>query len=396
MSISRTDRSLLADWWFTIDRVLLAALLALAAAGSVLSLAASPAMALKRGFPTFYFFERHLAFTAIAVAILLAVSLASPAAIRRIALLLLVAGVAAMAAVLVIGPEINGARRWLRVAGYSLQPSEFAKPAFIVLAAWLLAETQRRDDMPATALAFGLLAVFEALLLLEPDVGQALLVAIVFGSMFVLAGGSLKLIAAMAVAGAAVGVMAYQTFPHVRARIDRFITPGSGDTFQTDRALQSFIEGGFLGRGPGEGTIKHVLPDAHTDFIFAVIAEEYGVLTCLVLVGLYALIVIRGLFHAIDARSPFVRLAVAGLALLIGVQAMVNIGVNVGLLPAKGMTLPFISNGGSSLLAIGISAGMLVGLTRGGRDDRRLRRGTAMPTTSREQQDQTLGGIRIS
>lgn len=396
MRISRTDRSVLADWWFTIDRVLLTAVLALAAAGCVLSLAASPAMALKRGFPTFYFFERHLGFAALAVAILLAVSMTSPASIRRIALLLLVAGVAAMAAVLVIGPEINGARRWLRVAGHSLQPSEFAKPAFVVIAAWLLAETQRRDDMPATALAFGLLAVFEVLLLLEPDVGQALLVGLVFGGMFVLAGGSLKLIAAMAAAAAAVGVMAYQTFPHVRTRIDRFIAPGSGDTFQTDRALQSFIEGGFLGRGPGEGTIKHVLPDAHTDFIFAVIAEEYGVLACLVLVGLYALIVIRGLFHAIEARSAFIRLATAGLALLIGVQAMVNIGVNIGLLPAKGMTLPFISNGGSSMLAIGIGAGMLVGLTRRAHDDRRVRRGASLPPPHREPQGQAFKGTRAT
>jgi cell division protein FtsW len=396
MTISRTDRSLLADWWFSVDRVLLTALLALAAAGVVLSLAASPAMALKRGFPTFYFFERHLAFTALAVAIMLAISIATPAAVRRIALVLLVAGVAAMAAVLVIGPEINGARRWLRIAGHSLQPSEFAKPAFIVLVAWLMAETQRRDDVPGTALAFGLLAVFETLLLLEPDVGQSLLIAVVFGAMFVLAGGSLTLILAMLAAGAAVGVMAYQTFPHVRARIDRFVTPGSGDTFQTDRALQSFIEGGFFGRGPGEGTIKHVLPDAHTDFIFAVIAEEYGVLACLVLVGLYALIVIRGLFHALDAPSPFIRLATAGLALLIGVQAMVNIGVNIGLLPAKGMTLPFISNGGSSLVAIGISAGMLVGLTRAARHGVRASRAMRASPTLRTPEHHSLKGTTPS
>ncbi len=382
MTLSRTDQSLLAAWWFSVDRVLLTALLALAAGGVVLSLAASPAMALKRGFPTFYFFERHLGFTLVAVVFLLAVSLLTPAAIRRLALVLLVVGLAAMTAVLVIGPEVNGARRWLRFGGHSLQPSEFAKPAFVVLSAWLLAETARRDDVPAIGLAFGLLALFEGLLLAEPDVGQALLSGIVFAAMFVMSGGSLKLVAALASAATAVGVMAYQTFPHVRGRIDRFLTPGGGDNFQTDRALQSFIEGGFFGRGPGEGTIKHVLPDAHTDFIFAVIAEEYGVLACLVIAGLFALVVLRGLMHALDARDGFVRLAVAGLSLLIGVQAMVNMGVNVGLLPAKGMTLPFISNGGSSILAVGLTAGMLVGLTRTRSGGSRTRRASTTAAAS--------------
>jgi cell division protein FtsW len=377
MSFSRTDQSHFASWWFSVDRVLLTALIALLAAGIVLSLAASPAMALKRGFPTFFFFERHVVFALGALGTMLVVSFLSPPAIRRCALALLIVAIAAMAAVLVIGPEINGARRWLRLGGHSLQPSEFAKPAFVVLCAWLLAETERRHDVPATTMAFVLLALFEVLLLLEPDVGQSLLSAIVFGAMFLLAGGSLKLVAALISAGAVAGVMAYQTFPHVRGRIDRFLSPGTGDTFQTDRALQSFTEGGFFGRGPGEGTIKHILPDAHTDFIFAVVAEEYGVLACLVVVGLFMLVVARGLMHALDTRDPFVRLAASGLALLLGVQAMVNMGVNIGLLPAKGMTLPFISNGGSSMLAVGITAGMLLALCRSGE------RASQVPRTSR-------------
>jgi len=364
MRLSRAERSILSDWWFTVDRVLLAAILVIIGAGLLLSLAASPSIALKRGLPTFYFVERHLVFALAAVAVMLGVSLLSPAGVRRLALGLLVAALLLMVLVLVTGAEINGARRWLHVAGYSLQPSEIAKPAFVVISAWLLAESERRPDMPATVLAVALFALLTGLLALQPDVGQALLVSLVWCALFLLAGKPVRWFL-VSLAGLAAGLAAaYLSLAYVRGRVDRFLFPGAGDTYQTDRALQSFIEGGFFGKGPGEGTVKTVLPDAHTDFIFAVIAEEYGILACLVVVGLFALVTVRVFSRQLGEPDAFARLAAAGLALLVVLQATFNMAVNVGLVPAKGITLPFISSGGSSTLASGLAIGMLLAVTR--------------------------------
>ena len=364
MRISRTDRSLIGQWWLSIDRPLVSALLALAAAGVVLSLASSPAVAIRKGLSPLYFAERQMLFTAAGVAIMLAVSLLSPRAIRRLALALFAASIAGMIAVVAVGDEINGARRWLRIAGFSLQPSELAKPAFVVLAAWALSESERRPDMPALPIAFALLGLLLALLVLQPDIGQSLLVAAVWLALFLMTGRSglwaLGLGGAVAMGTAA----AYASFHHVRLRIDRFLAPVRGDNSQLDRAHQSFAEGGLFGRGPGEGTIKTVLPDAHTDFVFAVVAEEFGAFACLVLVLLLATVVLRPLLRAIGERDGFKRYGAVGLSLLIGFQALINLGTNVGMLPAKGMTLPFVSVGGSSTLAIAITCGMLIALSR--------------------------------
>ena len=368
MRLSRAERSLLADWWFTVDRMLLAAILVIAGAGLLLSLAASPTLAVKRGLPTYYFVERHLVFSLAGVAVMLAVSTLSPRTVRRLALAVMVAALGMMVLVLLTGIEINGARRWLHIAGYSLQPSELAKPAFVVMSAWLFAEAERRPDIPATALACLLYFAFASLLVLQPDVGQTLLVSLIWCALFLLAGQPFKWFLAFVAALSAGLLAAYFTFGYVRWRIDRFLNPSLGDTFQTDRALQSFIEGGFFGKGPCEGTIKTVLPDAHTDFIFAVIAEEYGTLACLVILGLFALVAIR-VFSRQGGRSDgFARLAGVGLALLFVLQAIVNMAVNVGLVPAKGITLPFISSGGSSTLGVGLAMGMLLALTRSGPD----------------------------
>jgi cell division protein FtsW len=364
MRISRAERSLLADWWFTVDRMLLAAILVIAGAGLLLSLAASPAIAIKRGLPTFYFVERHLVFTLASLAVMLAVSVLSPRTVRRLALAVLSAGLALMVLVLLTGIEINGARRWLHVGAYSLQPSELAKPAFVVLSAWLFAEAERRPNMPATALACLLYFAFASLLVLQPDVGQTLLVSLIWCALFLLAGRPLAWFLAFVAALSAGLLAAYFSFGYVRWRIDRFFNPLLGDNFQTERALQSFIEGGFFGKGPGEGTIKTVLPDAHTDFIFAVIAEEYGALACLVIVGLFALVVVRVFSRQLGQPDLFARLSGVGLALLFAMQAIINMAVNVGLVPAKGITLPFISSGGSSTLGVGLAMGMLLALTR--------------------------------
>jgi cell division protein FtsW len=373
MRISRADRSLLGEWWFTFDRVLLTALLTLVAVGLVLSLAASPSVALKKGLPAFYFAERHIVFAAIGVVAMLAVSLLSPRGVRRLALVLFVASIGAMIAVLLSGDEINGARRWLRVAGFSLQPSEFAKPGFAVLCAWAFAESERRSDVPALHLAVAFYVLFAALLVMQPDIGQTLLVSAVWAALFISTGRSLAWGAGLLAAAIAGLAAAYAAFPHVRLRFWRFLTPVTGDNSQLDRAYRSFAEGGFLGRGPAEGTIKTVLPDAHTDFIFAVVAEEYGAIACLAIALVFAVVVLRPLARNVGERDGFIRHATTALALLIGLQALINMAVNVGLIPAKGMTLPFISSGGSSTLAISLTCGMLLALTRRRPDALRLK-----------------------
>ena len=363
MTLSRAEKSVLTDWWFTVDRMLLASILAIAGAGVVLSLAASPAIAVKRGLPTYYFVERQLLFIAAGVALMLAISLLPPARVRRLALVAFAACLLSLLLVLTSGAEINGARRWLHFASYSLQPSEFAKPVFVVLCAWLLAEGRRRPDMPALPLAFALYLVLAGLLALQPDVGQALLVSLVWCALFFLAGGSVAWFLAFLAMLASGFAAAYHSVGYVRLRVDRFLS-GAGESYQTGRARQSFIEGGLFGRGPGEGTIKSVLPDAHNDFIFAVIAEEYGALICLVLLGLFALVVARAFARQMGEDDDFLRLGAMGLALLFGLQAVINMAVNTGLLPTKGMTLPFISIGGSSTLATSLGLGMLLALTR--------------------------------
>ena len=364
MSFSRADRSRLAEWWFTVDRQLIVLIFVLMAAGLLLSLAASPAIAMKRGFATYHFVWRQFVFAGLGAAAMIAVSLLTPAKVRRLALITLIASMAGLVVVLFVGTEINGARRWLPVLHQTIQPSEFAKPGFVVMSAWLFAETKRRPDMPALALACLSLMLIAGLLIAEPDVGQTLLVTFVWGALFVISGQPWMGAVALAVFGAAGAGAAYVMLPHVHARVDLYLAGGTGDHSQVDRALQAFMEGGFFGRGPGEGTVKTVLPDAHTDFIFAVLAEEYGVIACLALLALFAAIVGKAAFRAVNEPDSANRLAIIGLCLLFALQALINMGVNVGLLPAKGMTLPFISAGGSSTLAVSVTLGMLLSLTR--------------------------------
>lgn len=364
MRVSRADRSRLGQWWFTVDHALLFAIFVLAGAGLVLSLAASPAVAIKKGLAPFHFAERHVVFLGVSLIIMLAVSLLDRVAVRRLSLIIFALSLAGLVAVLLTGHEINGARRWLSIAGASLQPSELAKPCFIVLTGWLMAEARQRSDMPAMALAVVLLAAVVGLLVLQPDVGQTTLVSLVWMAQFFLSGQPVVAAAALGGIGAVGLGSAYFTYPHVAARIDRFLFPGVGENTQVERAIRSFTEGGFLGRGPGEGTIKTVLPDAHTDFIFAVVAEEYGVIACLALLALFAFLTLRALSAASREPDAATRLAIQGLAILFGLQALINMAVNVGLMPAKGMTLPFISAGGSSMIGIGLTLGMLLALTR--------------------------------
>lgn len=360
----RADRSALAEWWWTVDRVLVAAIAFLALFGIVFTMAASPPVAAKLGLDQFHFVKRQALFLAVGLGLMVAVSMLDRRQLRRLALVVFVFGIAGMIAALFYGAEIKGARRWVEIAGFSVQPSEFVKPAFVLLAAWLFAEGKRRSDIPGAALATGLMAVFAALLLLQPDVGQTLLAVLVWGALFFMAGMSWLLIAALAGLGIAGFAAAYYLVPHVTERVDLFLDRSSGDSYQIDTALEAFMRGGWLGKGPGEGTIKRVLPDSHTDFIFAVTAEEYGVIVCLLLLALFAFIVLRALHAAFREDDLFTRFAVAGLIVMFGLQSVINMGVNIALLPAKGMTLPLISSGGSSTLAVCYALGMVLGLTR--------------------------------
>jgi cell division protein FtsW len=362
--VSRAERTRFAAWWWTVDKLMVAALATLMLAGIVLSLAASPPVAARLGLDPFYFVNRHVMFLVPAFAVLIATSFLTPRQIRRIALVVFAVGLALVVATLWFGADVKGARRWIVIFGVNVQPSEFVKPAFVILIAWLFGESARRPEMPANTMAIGLVLLVVACVVAQPDFGQAMLVALVWGALFFMAG--MRIIWMAGLGGtAALGIaVAYLTIPHVAQRIQRFLDPGSGDTFQVDTAAESFMRGGWFGTGPGEGTVKRILPDSHSDFPFAVAAEEFGIVLCLVLVALFAFIVIRALAHAMRDDDPFMRFAIAGLAILFGVQSAVNMAVNLHLIPAKGMTLPFISYGGSSMISLAYGMGMLLALTR--------------------------------
>ncbi len=365
MRLTRTDRSVIAEWWFSVDRSMLSAILLLMILGVIVSLAASPAAAQKIGQEPLYFFTRHLLFLVPAVFLLIGCSMLTPKLIRRAGLFLFFGGLILMSLALGQGIEKNGAVRWLIFAGgHSLQPSEFVKAGFVILTAWAFAEAGKRPDMPALSIALALLGAFVGLLVLQPDIGQACLTVLVWSGLFFLAGYSLIWIVLAVAVSAGAFIAAYFSLAHVQSRIDRFLYPSGADTHQTDTALEAFREGGWLGRGPGEGTITPKVPDAYTDYIFAVIAEEFGLIFCLFLVCLYAFIVMRGLAKASRSRDPFIRLALSGLMMLFGFQTLINMAVNVDMLPAKGMTLPFLSYGGSSLTAMALTMGLALGLAR--------------------------------
>jgi cell division protein FtsW len=362
--VSRAERSAFGDWWWTVDRMLLAGLAILMLAGLVFLMAGGPPVAERLGLSTFHFVNRQVMFLIPALFIMIPVSFLSLRHIRRLALLVYAAGMVLILLAFQYGPEIKGAHRWIMIGPLGLQPSEFVKPAFVVLSAWAFSEGARRKDVPGTLLAFLLLPATIIPLILQPDFGQTMLVTIVWCGLFFVAGLHWFWVMGLGGAGLVGIVAAYEFLPHVRARIERFLDKESGDTFQVDTAMESFSRGGWLGRGPGEGTVKRILPDAHTDFIFAVTAEEFGIVVCILLLVVFAIIVLRGLSLARRSEDTFCRLAATGLIFMFGLQACINMMVNVHLMPAKGMTLPFISYGGSSLLSLALGMGFLIALTR--------------------------------
>lgn len=362
---SRTDKSLISEWWWTVDKVLLTSILLLMLAGIILSFAASPPQAARMELSDdFYFVKRHGIFLIGSLIAFLGTSLMPPNIARRLCLLVFVGALMAMIAVLFVGNEVKGATRWIVISGFSLQPSEFIKPAFIVIAAWLFAENTKRKDVPGNILSIMLLIIVTVLLVAQPDFGQTALVLAVWSIMFFMAGMPWFWIICLGVLGIGGAAAAYATVSHVALRVNRFLFPDSGENYQVERAVESFIQGGWFGRGPGEGTIKRSLPDSHTDFVFAVAGEEFGILICLFLVTLFGLVVFRGFIRAVEEEDAFLRLSIVGLVSLFGLQAAINIAVNLSLVPAKGMTLPFLSYGGSSLLSLGFAMGLVLSMTR--------------------------------
>lgn len=363
-SLLRTDKSIIGTWWRSVDRWTLGAVFILILCGITLVSAASPAVAERLGLSPFYFVERHIAFLVPTVFIMIATSLLNSKTLWRAASLALVVSMALIVAAILFGAEIKGATRWVHFFGFSLQPSEFVKPAFAITAAWLIARHQYQEKFPGHQLATGLFGVILLLLLLQPDFGMSFVLASIWGVQIFLSGLPIIWVIVLAGLGAASLVGAYMFFPHVASRVDRFLDPASGDNYQIKKSLESFSNGGLLGTGPAHGQVKMTLPDAHADFIFSVAGEEFGLIATLLLVSVFCFVIVRSFLRIRKSEDLFTVLAVGGLLTQFALQSFIHMGSSLQLLPAKGMTLPFISYGGSSLMALGFGIGALLSLTR--------------------------------
>lgn len=364
----RTDRTAVSSWFWTIDRVLLGLLLLLMSVGIVAVLSASPAAAHRYSggsvrLPEMMYFQRHLFWVAVSIPVLIATSMLPLQWLKRVCVASFGFFLLALVAVPFIGSDANGAARWISLGGFQFQPSEFIKPMFVVTTAWLLSTRYDDSTVPAFHVAGALLVLVIGLLVIQPDYGQSALIMFVWFAQALLAGMSLWICGVLAVTGLAGLGVAYLFVPHVQSRIDRFLF-AEGDTYQADKAMQCFQSGGLFGTGPGQGVVKMQLPEPHTDYIFAVIGEEFGMLACLCLAILYLCIIARVLLQLVNEDDPFIFLSVAGLTTQFGTQAFINMGVNLHLLPSKGMTLPFISHGGSSFIATAFTMGLVLALTR--------------------------------
>jgi cell division protein FtsW len=364
-AFSRDDQSPLANWWWTTDRWLLGATGLLIVLGVLLSFTSSPAAAGRMNISDpFHFAVRQSVFAALGAVIVLAVSTLSPRGVKRTCAIIYLVAVLIMIALPFLGHAAKGATRWLQLGGFSLQPSELMKPSLIVLAAWMFAEGQKGQGVPGVSIAFGLLLLSCVLLLIQPDFGQTMLITSAFSIVFWIAGMPLIWIVLLPLTGGLLLGGGYLMFSHVASRFDRFFNPGSADTHQVDRAMEAIANGGLFGIGPGEGVMKRHVPDLHTDFIYSVAAEEYGLIFSLGLIGLFAYIVLRGLSKAMKLSDSFGQAAAAGLFVLLGEQAVINVAVNLNLIPTKGMTLPFLSYGGSSMFGMALTLGLALALTR--------------------------------
>lgn len=360
-TFSRTDNSILSTWWWTVDRWLLASIAILIVIGFVLVFGASPAVAIDRGLSSFHFVIRQALFLGVSLTVMLAVSLLSPTMVRRAGVIMFLTCLVLLVLTIFIGSDANGARRWIGVGPFSLQASEFLKPGFIIFTAWMFSESKRVPGFPGWQISMVSFAVVIGLVVSQPDLGQSILIACVWCVQLFMAGLAWMWVGVLAILGFVGLVVAYFSLDHVQNRIDNYFF---GENFQVSQSLNAFKNGGIFGQGPGEGIVKKSLPDAHSDYIFAVAGEEFGVVICLLIIAIFAVIVIRGFVNLLKEQDIFTVLAVAGLLMQFGVQAFINIGVNLSILPSKGMTLPFISYGGSSMLALCIGMGFILALTR--------------------------------
>ncbi len=377
-AFSRMDRSFLGVWWWTVDRAMLGAIIALLVFGLALVTSASPSVAQKIGASDYYFIRKHMIFLIPTVFLIVAGSMFNPKLVWRFASAVLVASIVMMIAVLFLGTEEKGAKRWLSFLGYSLQPSEFAKPAFAVVAAWLISlqkksmqqmqfygkDAKKARIFPGYYIAVGLYFLLLVLLIMQPDLGMTVVLTLVFAIQIFLGGLRFRYLAVLFAAGTAGLGMAYLGLHHVKSRVDRFFYPDTGDNFQVEKSLEAIKKGGLIGVGPGQGIEKNTLPDAHADFTFSVLAEEGGLIFVFLLVSLFLFVLLRGLKRLQETHDVFSVLAAGGLLGMFGIQSLIHMASSVNLIPAKGMTLPFISYGGSSLISMGMAMGMVLALTR--------------------------------
>ena len=361
-TFSRLDRSRMGVWWWTTDHILLGLTAALMMLGVLLQFGTSPAAAQRLGIAwPFHFAVRQCVFAAGGAAILISSAMLTPKGVRRTAFLVYIFAVMAMCALPLLGHAAKGATRWVEISGFTLQPSEFMKPALVVLIAWMFAEGQKGEGVPGVSIAVGLYGLAAFLLLIEPDIGQTALITVAFGAAFWIAGVPLTWVAVMGAAAVLGLCSTYFLFQHVATRVKGFMD--KSDTSQIHRAAEAIAAGRMWGRGPGEGIMKTHVPDMHTDFAYSAAAEEYGLWLSLVIIALFAILVIRGLYKAMKLNDPFEQVAASTLFVLVGMQAFINVAVNLALVPTKGMTLPFISYGGSSTLAMGLTLGFALALT---------------------------------
>jgi cell division protein FtsW len=362
---ARVGEPVLPRWWRTIDKWSLTCVLVLFGIGMLLGLAASVPLATRNGLDPFHYVQRQAFFGGMAIVAMLGTSMMSPQMVRRLGVLGFAAAFVALALLPFFGTDFGkGAIRWFSLGFASFQPSEFLKPCFVIVCAWLIAASYDVNGPPGKSASFVIALIIVVFLALQPDFGQAMLVLFAWGVMYFVAGAPMLLIVVIVGLAGMGGMFAYNASEHFARRIDGFLTPEVDPRTQLGYAANAIQEGGFFGVGVGEGQVKWSLPDAHTDFIIAVAAEEYGLILVLVIIALYATVTVRSLLRLMKERDPFIRLAGTGLACMFGVQAMINMGVAVRLLPAKGMTLPFVSYGGSSVIAAGITVGALLAFTR--------------------------------
>ena len=361
MIITRSDRSNIALWWWTTDRYLLTGFFILILIGIFLVMASSQHITQSLNLSSHHFTLRHILFGAMSIPIIIIFSILNQRQIKIISILGLAISILLLFLTVIDGDKIKGAHRWLYIGKFSFQPSEVCKPFFIIFNAWILSLWAEKKNFPGWVWSICSISLISALLLLQPDLGMTILLIFTWAFQLFITGIPLIIIIVLIISFPIFMIISYHNFDHVKIRIDGFI---EGTTYQVSKSLQSFKSGGLLGKGPGEGLYKKSLPDAHSDFVYAVAAEEYGVLICSIIIMIYGLVILRSFLYTLKIDNLFLILAVSGLAFQFGFQSLIHMASNTDLIPTKGMTLPFLSYGGSSILASAITAGMLLSLTR--------------------------------